>query len=77
MTCGWKAFRVVLWIGRPLAANAAQFVVHPVVHVEDELSDGVGKTFHVACSEFCRKILDAGQRISMSTFAVQQFSQCA
>ena len=61
----------------PLAANAALLVVHPIIHVEDKLSDGVRKGFHVAHRQFGRKILNAGQRIRVSTFTVQQFSQCA
>jgi hypothetical protein len=72
---GRKAFRSVFRIRSPLAANAAQLVVHPVIHVEDKLSDGVRKSFNLARGQFGGKILDAGDGISVRAFAVQQFSR--
>ena len=67
-----EAFRSVLGIRRPLAANAALFVVHPIVHVEDKLGDGVGKTFDLARGQFGREIFDTGERIGVCPFGVQQ-----
>jgi len=60
-------------IGRFLAAHATQIVVHPVVHVEDELSDGVRETRDLARCEFGGKIFDAGEGIGVSAFAAEQF----
>jgi hypothetical protein len=64
-------------IRRLVTANAAQFVVHPVIHVEDELCDGVGKAFDVAACKVGGKIFDAGAGIGVGAFSVEQFSECA
>jgi hypothetical protein len=60
-----------------LPANATQFVVHPVVHVEEELSDRVRKAFHVACRHFGGEIFNTGHGIGVRALAAEQFSQCA
>jgi hypothetical protein len=61
-------------IGRPLTTNAAQFVVHPVIHVEDKLPNGVRKSRNLPCRQFVRKIFDASKRIDVSASAAKQFS---
>jgi hypothetical protein len=61
----------------PLAANAAEFVVHPIIHVEDELSDRVRKSRDLPPGEFSGKIFNARQRVSMSALAAKQFGECA
>ena len=38
---GRETLGVVFGIRWPLAANATQFVIHPIIHVEDELPDRV------------------------------------
>jgi len=74
---GREALCSMFWIQRLLTANTAQFVVHPVIHVEDELSDGVGKAFYVPARQVGGKIFGAGYGIGVGAFAVEQFSECA
>jgi len=75
--CGWEALRRMFRIRRPLAANAAHFILHPIIHVENKLSDGVRKSRDRARSQFGGKILHTGKRIRVSAFPPEQFSQCA
>jgi hypothetical protein len=53
-------------IWRLLAAHATQIVVHPVIHVEDELSDRVRKARYLARCQLGGKICDADQGIGVS-----------
>ena len=62
---------------RSFAANAAQFVIHPVIHVGDELPNRVRKPHDLARRQVGRKILDARYGIGVSAFTAEQFSERA
>lgn len=70
-----KALRVVCRIRRPLTANAVQIVMHPIIHVENERADGVGKTFNLVCRKLRGEIFNACKWIGMRPFAAKQFCQ--
>jgi len=70
---GGKTLGIMGGIRRLLIAHATQIVVHPVVHVEDELSDGVWETRDLARCEVGGKIFDAGYGIGVSALATEQF----
>ena len=53
----------------------AQFVVHPVIHGEDKLSDRVGKSGDFEYGQFGGEILEAGNGIGISAFAAQRFNE--
>lgn len=58
---------------RFLAADAFEFVVHPVIHVEDEICDGVRKDFDSALRDVCVDVFEAGYRVNVSAFAAEKF----
>lgn len=70
----WReAFRIVFGIDRPLTTNAPQLVFHPVVHVEDELSDRVGKSRDLTRRQFGGNIFYARDGIDVRASAAKQF----
>ena len=62
---------------RPLAANPAQLVIHPVIHVEDELTDRVRESRNLPRRQLGRQIFHARDGIDVCAFAAKQFCQCA
>jgi hypothetical protein len=70
-----KTFGIVFRIRQWLAMNALQVIVHPVIHVEDDLADGVRKSGDVVRGKVYRKIFNAPYWIGMCSFAVQQFGE--
>lgn len=75
--CCRKAFGIMFRIRGFLTARTVQIVVHPIIHVEDELCDRVRKSGYVACGQLGGKIFDANQGIGVRALAVKQFSKCA
>jgi hypothetical protein len=60
-------------IRRTLAANSPQFIVHPIIHVEDKLPDGVWESFQMPHRQFGGEIFDASDGISVRALAMQEF----
>jgi hypothetical protein len=74
---GWETLRIVFGIGWFFAADAAEFVAHPVIHVEDEFGDRVGEAFDMPFRQVSGGVLDAREGISVGAFTVEKFSECA
>jgi len=62
-------------IHRLLPSDAAQLVIHPVIHVEYELPDRVWEAFDVTCRQLHRKIFNADDGVSVGAFAAKEFSE--
>jgi hypothetical protein len=60
-------------IERVVPANSSHLIVHPIVHVADELPDGVREIALAPSREFEGNILDASQWISVGGLAVHEF----
>src|SRR5215469_8871471 len=73
--CGQKTLGGVLRILWPVAANAAEFVAHPVIHVEDELADAVREAGNLFCGKFGGEIFNARDRIHVRAFSMEEFNQ--
>src|SRR6476661_1787973 len=65
----------MLRICRLLAADALQFVAHPVIHVKDEVGDRVGEAFHVTGGKFSGDVFHACERVDVGAFATEEFGE--
>ena len=61
-----------LGVGHLGARQRAEFVVHPVAHVPDQLPDGVGRPGQAAAGEFRRQFEHAGHGVRMGAAAAEQ-----
>jgi hypothetical protein len=60
----------IFWL---LPADAAEFVGHPVIHVEDEFGDGVREAVDVTLGHGGVDVFDAGEGIGVSSFTAEEF----
>ena len=58
-----------------LAADAAEFIAHPIIHVEDELGDAVGKSGNVFRGKFHGEVFDARDWIDVRALSVEEFNK--
>ena len=70
----WRRLFGIRWAG---ACDAVEFVVHPIVHVVDELPDGVGVALDCARGEIWREVFDAADWVGVCALAVEEFCECA
>ena len=56
-----------------MPADAAQFIVHPIIHVEDECGDRMREVRDLLCGEIGREIFDAADGVGVSALAVEEF----
>ena len=70
-----EAFCIVFGIFWFLASDSLEFVVHPVIHVEDEIGDGVWKSGDAALREVSVDVFDARSGVDMGAFAVEEFDE--
>jgi len=70
-----ETFGIVLRVCGLLATDALEFVAHPVIHVENELGDGVRKAGNLPGRDIGRNVFDAGKWIDMSAASAEEFSE--
>jgi hypothetical protein len=65
----------MFWIFWLLTADAFEFVVHPVIHVEDQIGDRVREDLDSADSQLGRDVFYARERISVRAFPAEEFGE--
>ena len=70
------AFNGVIGIAGLFAGDAGEVMIHPIIHVQDDLPDGVRITGNAEGSKFSGQIFDASDGIDVGAFAVDEFAQC-
>jgi len=70
---GWGGQLSIAW---SLPCDSADLVLHPVIHVFDNLPDRVGIADYGAGRDTGRDVFHTREGIHMGAFAIHEFAQC-